>query len=301
MYTIVVHGGAGRWPEEHRESALQGVGRAVEAGLGSLSGGGSALDAVVMAVMVLEEDPVFNAGTGSVLNLDGEVEMDAGVMVSRRMRSGNVAAVRGVRNPVRLAREVMERTSHVMLAGRGAERFARAMGHRAYDAVTEARRQQWRERRQQWDENAPGWADEAYLVGGDTVGAVALDNQGLLAAATSTGGTGMKLPGRVGDSPVPGAGNYADRHGAASGTGTGERLMRTLLAFRVVQAMGGGDVPSRALEQAFRDVRAVLGKEVGVIAVDSSGNVGVHHTTPAMPHGYASAAKPRPILRLRAR
>jgi beta-aspartyl-peptidase (threonine type) len=186
------------------------------------------------------------------------------------------------------------------LAGPGAERFARAMGHRPYDPVTEVRRRQWRERRQQWDENAPGWADEAYLLGGDTVGAVALDSEGRLAAATSTGGTGMKLPGRVGDSPVPGAGNYADKHGAASGTGAGERLMRTLLAFRVVQAMGGGLLPSDALLEAFREVRKVLGKEVGVIALDPSGNVGIHHSTVAMPYGYASEREPRPVVRLRA-
>lgn len=300
MYTIVVHGGAGRWPEESWEEALGGVARALEVGFGCLSTGGSALAAVVGAVAVLEDDPVFNAGTGSVLNMDGEAEMDAGVMTSRDLRTGNVGAVKGVRNPVRLARDVMESTSHTLLVSAGAERFARAMGHDHYDPVTQKRLEQWRQRRPAWMDTAPPWARKMVPEGGDTVGAVAVDSSGAFAAATSTGGTLLKLPGRVGDSPVPGAGNYADEYGAASGTGAGERLMRTVLAFRVVQAMSGGQPPSLALQTLFTRFRAALGEEAGVIAVDAAGDVGVRHSTSSMPHGYASELNPRPVVRLRA-
>jgi len=298
MHTIAVHGGAGRWPEGHSTTALNGVRRAVQAGLGVLARKGGALDAVVQAVVVLEDDPVFNAGTGSVLNLDGEAQMDAGVMVSGGARTGNVAAVRGIRHPVRLARQVMEQTPHTLLAGRGAERFAAAMGHERYDPVTHERLRQWRERRQHW--RAPAWVDPAYLRSGDTVGAVALDSGGSLAAATSTGGTALKLPGRVGDSPLPGAGNYADAAGAASGTGTGELLTRAVLAFRVVQAMARGCAPSAALSEVFQQQRRLLGAEAGVIALDATGRVGAFQSAPAMPYGFASERQRQPIVRLRA-
>jgi beta-aspartyl-peptidase (threonine type) len=160
--------------------------------------------------------------------------------------------------------------------------------------------EQWRARREAWLAAAPDWIRQEYSGGGDTVGAVVLDSAGVLAAATSTGGTLFKLPGRVGDSPIPGAGNYADEFGAASGTGTGERLMRTVLAFRVVQAMGRGVSVAQALAESFERLGAILGAEAGMIAMDATGNVGVRHTTEAMPHGYVSALTPAPVVRMRA-
>lgn len=289
MYALVVHGGAGDWKPEIKAAVLEGVGRAARAGIAILAQGGSALDAAVAAVASLEDDPLFNAGTGSALNLDGEAEMDAAVMVGEGLRAGAVACLKRVRNPVQVARKVLEETDHVLLAGEGALRFARALGFPDHDPVTAERLADWRKRRE-----ALVRADRgprlARLLGSDpargTVGAVALDRQGRLAAATSTGGLPLKLPGRVGDTPVPGAGYYACLHGAVCATGHGELMLRYLTTKAVTDRMVAGASAQQAADDVLRAMAESAGSEVGIIAVDARGGIGVAHATAALPHAW---------------
>lgn len=295
MYAIIVHGGAGAWKDEHEAAALEGVRRAAQTGKAVLTSGGAALDAVVAAVIALEDDLSFNAGTGSALNLDGEAEMDAGIMVGQGLRTGNVAALKRVKNPVLVARKVMEETDHVLIAGEGALRFARAMGFPDCDPVTEERRADWRKKR-----DAMLQGDDRYLprqrellqaypgLVADTVGAVALDIRGGLAAATSTGGLSLKLAGRIGDSPIPGAGNYADLHAAVSATGRGELMLRFLTAKTVCDLTAAGRSAQQAVDEVLARMAAEVGDDVGIIAVDATGRIGVGHRTPAMPHAVAT-------------
>lgn len=312
---LIAHGGAGNWRPGADGEALAGMKLAVERGRSILVAGGSALDAVCATVVSLENDPIFNAGTGAVLNFDGYCELDAGVMESRDPsalresnvpRAGAVCALQRVKNPVLVARKVMEETDHVMLAGEGAQRFARAMGFPDYDPVTPARAADWREKKARLGE-VPGkhslkmrrfLKDHPEYAGG-TVGAVAVDSSGILAAATSTGGVTMKLVGRVGDSPLPGAGNYASDAAAASATGTGEYVMRSLAARSISEAVERG----AALDKAVQAVLDRLGRDydadVGFVAVDASGNVAAAHRTRDMPHAYF-AAQGEVVARMRA-
>jgi beta-aspartyl-peptidase (threonine type) len=272
-YALVVHGGAGAWEARYRTQAVDGVAAAGEIARAILAQGGAALDAVVAAVVALEDHSLFNAGTGSCLNLEGEVEMDAQVMDGPAMRVGAVAALVRVRNPVLVARKVMDETDHVLLAGAGALRFARAMGFEDYDPVTRRARTRWRE---QLDER------------GGTVGAVALDRAGRFAAATSTGGRALKLPGRVGDTPVPGAGNYATACAAASATGHGELMLRTLATKRVCDFIERGLAAQEAVERVLDELAGTVGSEAGIIAIDRSGAIGISHRTAQMPYAWAA-------------
>lgn len=292
---LIAHGGAGNWRPGTDDDAVEGMRAAVERGRALLQAGGSALDAVCATVVALEDNPIFNAGTGAVLNYDGFCELDANVMASDGNRVGAVAALQRVKNPILVARKVMEETDHVMLAGDGALRFARAMGFGDHDPVTPARREDWEKKRQHLGEafGARSLRTRAFLkdhpeYSGGTVGAVAVDAQGHLAAATSTGGVTLKLVGRVGDSPLPGAGNYACPLMAASATGTGEFVMRSLAARAIAERMERG----ATLPVAMGQVVAQLGKEfdadVGVIAVDRDGLPIALHRTPHMPHAYFS-------------
>ena len=280
---LIVHGGAGDVSQADPDGAraVAGCIVAARAGYEILARGGSALDAVTEAVRVLEDDPQFNAGTGSVLNLDGEVECDASVMTGDG-RAGAVAAVRDVRNPVRLARLVMEQTPHVLLAGVGAERFAAAQGAERTapgGLVTDPMRERWRAARARL---TPG-------RGGGTVGCVARDRDGRLAAATSTGGTLLKLPGRVGDSAVIGAGTYADdAAGAVSCTGAGEAFIKAVAAARAVEAMRAGRAPAAAADEALAEARR-HGGSGGAISVDRSGNIGRSFDTARMAHAWLDA------------
>jgi len=234
--------------------------RALDAGYEVLKRATS-LDAVCAAVVELEDSPLFNAGRGAVCNADGKHELDASVMDGATRRAGAVAAVSGIRNPVLAARAVMEKSRHVLLAGRGAERFARTHGLRMAAASYFRVRSR----------NPRG-----------TVGAVALDARGNLAAATSTGGYTGKLPGRVGDSPIVGAGTYADALCAVSGTGLGEAFMRTVLAHDVAARMRyRGDTLARAAAAALRGVRAV-GGDGGLVAVDRRGNIAMPFNSEGM-------------------
>jgi beta-aspartyl-peptidase (threonine type) len=268
---------------------------AVEAGRSILKGGGSALDAVCATVASLEDNPIYNAGTGAVLNFDGFCELDASVMESRESRVGAVAALQRVKNPILVARKVMEETDHVMLAGEGAQRFARVMGFGDHDPVTPARKADWARKREQLDEamGKRGLKIRRFLkehpeYAGGTVGAVAVDQDGVLAAATSTGGVTLKLVGRVGDSPLAGAGNYASRYVAASATGTGEYVIRALAGRAISEAMERGAPVDRAVADVLDRMRRDFDADVGMIAVDASGTPVARHLTRDMPHAFFS-------------
>jgi L-asparaginase / beta-aspartyl-peptidase len=285
MYSIIVHGGAGAWQPADEADALSGVSAAAEAGFRVLAAGGAALDAVVAAVVALEDNPIFNAGTGSVLNAAGDVELDASLMDGRSLRAGGVTCLRRVKNPVLVAREVMERTRHVLLSGEGAQRFAQAHGFSDHDPITAARREDYRKK--------------SAGLGGDTVGAVALDASGNFAAATSTGGMTLKLPGRVGDTPIPGAGNYAMPRAAASFTGNGELALRFLATKSACDLIASGASAQQAVEQTLARMAAVVGREVGLIAVDPAGGIGAGHFTASMPHAFCPGAEARLTARMR--
>lgn len=306
---LIAHGGAGNIRAGLEAQAVEGMRVAVEAGRGILAAGGTALDAVCATVVVLEDNPIYNAGTGGVLNFDGFVELDACVMESRGdstpsptgqpPRAGAVAAIQRVKNPVLVARKVMEETDHVMLAGEGAQRFARALGFRDHDPVTPERRADWEDKRRRLAEvlgprsrNVSRFLREHPGYSGGTVGAVAVDASGTLAAATSTGGVSLKLAGRVGDTPIVGAGNYASEHAAASATGTGEFVMRSLATRAIAERVAAG----ASLEEAVEGVLAAMGRDfdadVGLIAVGRSGRAVARHRTRDMPHAWFSGEGP---------
>jgi beta-aspartyl-peptidase (threonine type) len=286
-YAIVVHGGCGEWESSATAAALAGVRRAVQAGQRILATGGTALDAVCAAAVILEDDPLFNAGTGATLNADGEAEMDASVMAGQGLRCGGVAAIQRVKNPILVARKIMEETPHCLVAGAGAVAFARASGFVDYDPVTAERRRRH---------------DHALAAtSGGTIGAIACDRAGGLAAATSTGGTARKLPGRVGDSPIPGAGNYATERAAASATGHGELMLRTLATKTVCDLIGDGRTASAAVRSVVASLPIQSGQSAGIIALDDAAGVGIAIRGGVMPHGwYVEGKESRLIARLRA-
>lgn len=293
MYSIAMHGGAGRRQPNEESSLLAGMRAAAEPAVDLLAAGAQALDAVVAAVVALEDNPLFNAGTGGCLNLEGELEMDAAVMIGSGLRCGGVAALRGVRNPVLVARAVMERTDHVLLAGEGAQRFAHAAGFVDYDPVTSDAKAAYRKALRKLDDArsrrfvALRETLAAYpeLKPG-TVGAVALDKSGQLAAATSTGGMLLKMAGRIGDTPVPGAGNYATRWGAASATGHGENMLRCLATKSLCDLIASGQSAQQAVDAVLARIVAQFGNDVGLIAVDGKGGLGIAHATESMPHAF---------------
>lgn len=285
-FSILVHGGAGDVPSERRDAHAAGCRDAMLLGLETLRRGGSALDAVQSAVEALEDDPRYNAGTGGSLDEDGELRLDACIMEGERLRAGAVAALPPFRHPIAIARAALLDGRHVLYAGAGAERFATAAGHRRHDGmVTDAAR----ERLAAVRAGATGnWA-------GGTVGAVARDVNGHVAAATSTGGMVGKRCGRVGDSPIPGAGNYADdRAGAASGTGEGEGYLRTALAARACLFMEHGDTARAAAERAMRHLLDRTGMRGGLILVGRDGSLGLARTTDTMSWaaGWEGAEQP---------
>ena len=293
MIALIAHGGAGNWRPGTDEEAIEGMRAAVEGGREVLGAGRSALDAVCATVVALEDNPIFNAGTGAVLNIDGFCELDASVMESRSLGFGAVSALQRVRNPVLVARKVMEETDHVMLSGDGAQRFARVMGFGDHDPVTPARRADWLDKRGRVDEVLGERALKMrnFLKGhpeyaGGTVGAVAIDAEGVLAAATSTGGVTLKLVGRVGDTPLPGAGNYASPWVAASATGTGEFVMRTLATRALSESVERGETLAAAMRSLLEQLGRAFDADVGFIAVDRHGSTVAAHRTRDMPHAF---------------
>jgi beta-aspartyl-peptidase (threonine type) len=278
---IIVHGGAGQVTPERHDRLREGVRRAAAAGDAILVGGGSALDAVVAAVRVLEDDPEFNAGIGSALTRDGTVETDASVMDGPTQRVGAVAAVPDLGNAVALARAVLDRGEHVILSGRPAWHFAAEVGITpAPPGALVVERARVRLEAELARGANPG-ARSGDRSGG-TVGAVARDHAGRFAAATSTGGVVGKRPGRVGDSPVPGAGTWADARVAISATGDGEAILRVALARDIASRIAAGLPLRDAAIAALRDLSRITSGSAGIIAVDAAGVLGLQ-LSPTMP------------------
>jgi beta-aspartyl-peptidase (threonine type) len=270
-WAIIVHGGAKDIPEDARNRHRQGCLAAARAGMAVLDAGGRAVAAVEAAVRVLEDDPMFNAGQGSVLNAAGEVECDAAIMDGASLAVGGVAAVRTLRHPISVARAMLPETP-VLLVGEGAEAFAHANGAE-FCAPAEL-------------------AAAAGLASGcDTVGCVALDRDGNLAAGTSTGGLAGSAVGRVGDSPIPGCGLYADNDvGAVSLSGEGESLIRTTLASRLIQGLEQAG-PDQAIDRALRILERV-GGEAGLIVIDRQGRIGWGHNSAQFAVALATSDRP---------
>ena len=300
---LIAHGGAGgRGPAVDRPERRRAMLSAVRHGAELLRGGASAIDAVVATVRELENHPLFNAGYGSVLTADGTVEMDAAIVAASArgaprgrqvdLRAGAVAAVSRVRNPIELARAVMERTPHLLMAGAGAEVIARQAGIElcAPAALISPRsRERWRAMLEgRIEVAAPALGGRGHF---GTVGAVALDAHGMLAAATSTGGISGKLPGRVGDSAIIGAGAFAGWPGAASATGQGEAILKVALCRAAVMALEGAVTPARAATGAIRNLAATTGGQAGVIIVDRRGRIGFAHNAEAMDVAIFEAAR----------
>ncbi len=285
---IIVHGGAWAIPDNLVKAHKEGVRKAALRGWKILEEGGSALDSVIEAVRMMEDDPTFDAGIGSFLNEEGRVDLDASVMDGSSLKAGAVASVYRVKNPVELARLVMEKTEHVLLVGEGAHRLAEKMGLRMIDPselVTEREYLRWKEMREK------GYSPRQAFMKDSTVGAVALDSEGRLAVALSTGGTPNKMVGRVGDVPIIGSGLYADNlKGAAASTGHGESIIRVVLAKSTVDMLGLGLSAQAAAEAAVDLLRRVDGYG-GVITLDRRGRVGYAYNTPRMAVAYVMNGK----------
>jgi beta-aspartyl-peptidase (threonine type) len=292
---LVIHGGAGvasreSVPAQDAIAIRRDLELALDAGNAVLAVGGSALDAVTAAIVVLEDSPWFNAGKGSVYNASGGHELDASVMDGHTRRAGAVAAVTTVRNPVRLARAVMENSPHVMLAAQGAEDFADTrpeIERVAPDWFGTARRLAQLHEAQAYERTDRAPAHGTYF---GTVGAVALDAHGHLAAGTSTGGMTNKRYGRVGDSPVIGAGTYADARCAVSGTGWGEFYLRAVVAHDICARVAyRGDSLAEAADEVVNGEVVRLGGDGGAICVDAQGNIAMPFNTPGMYRGWIRA------------
>ncbi|HVW27477.1 MAG TPA: isoaspartyl peptidase/L-asparaginase [Polyangiaceae bacterium] len=273
--SVLVHGGAGARDDDGDDS--DGCVLAAERAFAILDAGGTALDAVQAAVVSLEDDPRFNAGVGAALTEDGEVELDAAIMDGNDLRAGAVCALRNHRNAIRVARAVLDEGRHVFYASEGARAFARLSRIEEVDPaslVTEKAKERL----------ARLLSGAAPRDAGNTVGAVARDTRGNVAAATSTGGVTGKRRGRVGDSPVIGAGTHAENgSGAASATGRGEAILRLTLAFRATLSMRQGHLPEQAARATLTELLDRLGGTGGIILVDTSGRLGMARSTDSMP------------------
>jgi len=295
---LVIHGGAGVVRKEmtpEKEKAVRaGLEKALQAGYSALKSGASSLDAVTRAIVVLEDDPNFNAGKGAVFNHDGRNELDASIMDGATLRAGAVANVHRIKNPIELARAVMEKSEHVMLIEDGAEKFAQAIGMQLVDPkyfYTEAR---WKALQQALEEEKAKTAEPGKAPHHGTVGAVALDAKGNLAAGTSTGGMTNKRFGRVGDSPIIGAGTYADARCAVSATGWGEFYIRATAARDICARVElRGDDLKKAADEVVLGIIPKLGGDGGVIALDKDGNIAMPFNTDGMFRGWiGSDGKP---------
>lgn len=288
---VVVHGGgASCISKDRKERVRQGIIQAATAGYNILKEGGSAVDAVEEAVTVLENDPEFNAGCGSVLNVDGEVEMDASIMSGKDLSSGAVSAVRCIANPVRLARLVMEKTPHCFLTGQGAAEFAAAMGIPAVPGEQLVTERNIRHLQKEKQEKAAQKPHQQISLG--TVGAVALDCAGNVAYATSTGGIVNKMVGRVGDTPCIGSGGYADNSiGAVSTTGHGESILKVNLARLTLFHVEQGKTLEEAADMSLDYMKCKVKGLGGVIVVSKAGDWAVKWTSAAMPWAAAKDGK----------
>jgi beta-aspartyl-peptidase (threonine type) len=287
---LVVHGGAWSIPAEEREAHRTGCALAAERGKAVLLRGGSALDAVEEAILVMEDDSTFDAGTGSVLVADGSVELDAGLMEGTTLKVGAVAAVKRFKNPIAIARRVLEASEHHFLVGAGAEAFAQAQGFTLVDnrSLVVPREQALYEQFRLGQRTAADSFGPA-----DTVGAVALDANGSMAAGNSTGGVAFSLPGRVGDAPLPGIGYSADdRFGGVACTGWGEHILRVGLAMRAMAALERGLDAQAAATAAVQLLLERVQGRAGLVVLDATGRIGLAHSTECLAHAYWKAGMP---------
>jgi beta-aspartyl-peptidase (threonine type) len=309
---MVVHGGAGHWQPERSQPGIVGVKKAATAGYDVLKNGGEAVDSVMEAVATMEDHGVFNAGYGSSLNIDKQVEMEASIMNGKTLQAGAAGLLRDIKNPVRLARIVMEETDHVFVVGEGAEKLAKLHNLPRRNPITELRLRYYEDQKKALLEGRfelPRLAElvkkhpELFCL--ETVGAVALDKNGNVAAATSTGGFPLKLPGRIGDSPIIGCGTYADNQaGACSATGVGEIAMRLVLAKTVCNHMESGKSGQEAVELAIRLVNKRLPagyNAMGLAAIDMQGRFGAAHNSPNMCWAYLTPEVKEPVASLTGR
>jgi beta-aspartyl-peptidase (threonine type) len=310
--TIVVHGGAGSWQPERSQDGLRGVKEAAKTGFDILKNGGSAVDSVVEAVAVMEDKGAFNAGYGSSLTIEKKVEMEASIMDGRTLEAGATALLHDIRNPIRLAKIVMEKTDHVFVVGDGAEKLAELYHFERRNPVTELRLRYYEAQKKQLlarKSELPKLYDlvkhHPELFSLDTVGAVAIDKDGSVAAATSTGGFPLKLPGRIGDSPLIGCGTYADNlSGACSATGVGEIAIRLVLAKTVCNYMESGKSAEEAVENAITLVNKRIStsyNSMGLIVVDTQGRFGAAHNSPNMCWAYFTPDLKDPVASLTAK
>ena len=290
---LVVHGGAWAIPDDMVEAHLNGVRNAVAAGWRALTRGGTALDAVEEAVVVMEDDETFDAGRGSFLNRDGKVQLDAFIMEGNTLRGGGVGGVERIRNPIRAARKILSESPHVYFVAEGAERFAAEHGIDLCDnrdLVIPREVERLRAFQAQAAEEAPDLF--APTISHDTVGAVALDRDGNIAAATSTGGTLNKAPGRLGDSSLIGCGCYADNEtAAASLTGWGEPIMKLVLAKWACDRVAAGNLPEWVSQEAINYLKSRVNGHGGIILLDAKGRIGISHNTPRMAWAFKTAQR----------
>ncbi|MGA8866173.1 MAG: isoaspartyl peptidase/L-asparaginase [Candidatus Sulfotelmatobacter sp.] len=295
---LVVHGGAWAMPDDMVEAHIRGVNHALAAGWRVLERGGPALDAVEEAVVIMEDDETFDAGRGSFLNRDGKVQLDALIMDGATLRAGGVGCVERLRNPVRAARKILSESPHVYFVGEGAERFAAEHGialcrndELIIPREIEHLREYQAEAAQHGNDLFAPSSDDM-TISHDTVGAVALDRNGNIAAATSTGGTLNKAPGRLGDSSLIGCGCYADNlSAAASTTGWGEPIMKLVLAKWTADRISAGNLPEWAAQEAMNYLKQRVNGHGGIIVLDPQGHFGIAHNTPRMAWAYKTVHK----------
>jgi beta-aspartyl-peptidase (threonine type) len=301
---LVIHGGAWAMPDDMVDAHIRGVNNALAAGWRILERGGPALDAIEEAVVVMEDDDTFDAGRGSFLNRDGRVQLDAFIMDGATLRGGGVGCVEHLRNPIRAARKILSESPHVYFVGEGAEKFAAEHGIslcKNEDLIIPREVERLRkyqselaQRDVKQDGNdlfAPDDADDL-AISHDTVGAVALDRNGNIAAATSTGGTLNKAPGRLGDSSLIGCGCYADNESAAaSTTGWGEPIMKLVLAKWTADRIAAGNLPEWSAQEAMNYLKQRVNGHGGIIVLNREGHVGIAHNTPRMAWAYKTLKK----------
>jgi beta-aspartyl-peptidase (threonine type) len=294
---LVVHGGAWAMPDDMVQAHLQGVRNALVAGWRVLERGGPALDAVEEAVVIMEDDETFDAGRGSFLNRDGKVQLDALIMDGATLRAGGVGCVERLKNPIRAARKILSESPHVYFVAEGAEQFAAQHGValcRNEDLVVAREVERLREYQELAARGSANDGEDLFApsISHDTVGAVALDHGGNIAAATSTGGTLNKAPGRLGDSSLIGCGCYADNlSAAASTTGWGEPIMKLVLAKWTADRVSAGNLPEWAAQEAMNYLKQRLNGHGGIIVLNAQGQFGIAHNTPRMAWACKTAKK----------
>jgi len=294
-FGIVIHGGAGSMerakitPEKEKEY-ISTLDKALKAGYGILEKGGASVDAVEAAIRILEDSPLFNAGKGAVFTADGTIELDSSIMEGKNLNAGAVASIKHIKNPVSLARLVMEKSPHVMMIGAGAELFAKKMGVKLVPNNYFFTKERWdglQKIKKEEKEKEKSAKKESEKNKCGTVGAVALDKDGNIAAATSTGGMVNKKHGRVGDSPIIGAGTYANNKTCGvSATGYGEYFIRSVVAYDISALMEYSGFPVDKAANTVMDKVKTLGGYGGVIAMDRNGNITMSFNTPGMFRGF---------------